>query len=59
MLCSTFHGKPEGIRDLITYEASDARNLKKSFHEAVEDYLATGARKMTGAAENSKNSTPL
>jgi predicted HicB family RNase H-like nuclease len=35
-----FFGKLEFIRDLVTYEATDAKNLIKSFHEAVDDYLA-------------------
>ncbi|HTU46305.1 MAG TPA: type II toxin-antitoxin system HicB family antitoxin [Bryobacteraceae bacterium] len=36
-----FHGKLEGIRDLVTYEGTDVASLKRSFHEAVDDYLAT------------------
>jgi predicted HicB family RNase H-like nuclease len=36
-----FHGKLIGIRDLVTYEATDAPGLKASFREAVEDYLVT------------------
>ena|SRR5579884_2001986 len=35
-----FHGKLEGIRDLITYEGTDVPGLKRAFHEAVEEYLA-------------------
>lgn len=35
-----FHGKLEFIRALVTYEASDAKGLKKAFIEAVDDYLA-------------------
>ncbi len=34
-----FHGKIEFIRALVTYEATDAKGLKKSFEEAVDDYL--------------------
>ena len=34
-----FHGKLVGIRDLVTFEASDAAGLKKRFREAVGDYL--------------------
>ena len=34
-----FFGKVEFIRDLISYEAFDAKTLIKSFHEAVDDYL--------------------
>jgi len=36
-----FHGKLEGIRDLVTYEGTDIASLECSFHEAVDDYLAT------------------
>ncbi|HEU0140674.1 MAG: type II toxin-antitoxin system HicB family antitoxin [Bryobacteraceae bacterium] len=35
-----FHGKLQGIRDLITYEGTDVGGLKQSFYEAVDDYLA-------------------
>jgi predicted HicB family RNase H-like nuclease len=35
-----FHGKLEFIRDLVTFEAVDAKGLKSAFHEAVDDYLA-------------------
>lgn len=34
-----FHGKIEFIRALASYEATDAKGLKKAFHEAVDDYL--------------------
>ena len=40
-----FHGKLEGIRDLVTYEATDVAGLKRAFHEAVDDYLATCQKK--------------
>ncbi len=36
-----FHGKLEGIRDLVTYEGTDVSTLKQNFREAVEDYIAT------------------
>ena len=36
-----FHGKLEGIRDLVTYEGTDVTSLKQAFREAVDDYLAT------------------
>jgi len=36
-----FYGKILGINDLISFEGSSVRELKKSFREAVEDYLAT------------------
>jgi predicted HicB family RNase H-like nuclease len=34
------HGRLEFIRDLVTYEAEDAKSLKSAFVEAVDDYLA-------------------
>lgn len=34
-----FHGRLEFIRDLVTYEGTDAKGLKAAFHEAVDDYL--------------------
>ena len=34
-----FYGKLEGIRDLVSYEAKDLLSLRKSFEEAVEDFL--------------------
>ncbi len=34
-----FYGRIEGIQDLVTFEGSSVKALKKSFHEAVDDYL--------------------
>ena len=34
-----FHGKIEGIGDLITFEGGTVADLKNAFEEAVEDYL--------------------
>ena len=34
-----FHGKIEGINDLITFEGQCVAELIKTFHEAVNDYL--------------------
>lgn len=36
-----FHGKLQGIRDLITYEGTTVTSLKQGFREAVDDYLAS------------------
>jgi predicted HicB family RNase H-like nuclease len=36
----TFHGRLEFIRDLVTYEGTDAKKLKAAFRDAVDDYLA-------------------
>ena len=34
-----FFGKIEGLDDLVTFEGRDVVELKKAFHEAVEDYI--------------------
>jgi predicted HicB family RNase H-like nuclease len=34
-----FHGKLEGINDLITFEGRSVSELTTAFHEAVKDYL--------------------
>ncbi len=34
-----FHGKIAFIRALISYEATNAKSLRKAFEEAVDDYL--------------------
>ncbi len=34
------YGKIEGIRDLVTFECENVKDLEKEFHEAVDDYLA-------------------
>ncbi len=36
-----FHGKIIGINDLVSFEGTTVAELKKAFHEAVDDYLAT------------------
>ena len=36
-----FHGKIEAINDLIMFEGASVKELKKAFHEAVDDYLET------------------
>ncbi|MBK8954265.1 MAG: type II toxin-antitoxin system HicB family antitoxin [Saprospiraceae bacterium] len=33
-----FFGKLEGVNDLVTFEGSSVKELKKSFIEAVKDY---------------------
>jgi len=35
-----FHGRVEGIDDLVTFEGRSVGELKTSFKEAVEDYAA-------------------
>ena len=34
-----FFGKIEFIRDLVNYEASEAKSLVQAFHQAVDSYL--------------------
>lgn len=36
-----FFGKVLGINDLVSFEGSTVKELKKEFQEAVEDYIAT------------------
>ena len=35
-----FYGKLEGLKDLVSYEGQCVEELKRAFHEAVDDYLA-------------------
>ena len=34
-----FYGKVEGIDDVVHFEGCTVSELKKSFHDAVDDYL--------------------
>ena len=36
-----FFGKILGINDLVTFEGQSVKELKKSFKDAIEDYLET------------------
>ena len=36
-----FYGKLLGIDDLVNFEGASVKELKKAFHEAVDDYLET------------------
>lgn len=36
-----FHGKLMGVDDLVNFEGTSVKELKKAFHEAVDDYLET------------------
>lgn len=35
------YGKLLGIDDLVTFEGTSVKELKKAFHEAVDDYIET------------------
>jgi predicted HicB family RNase H-like nuclease len=37
----TYRGKILGLRDLVTYEASNTDDLRQEFIESVKDYLET------------------
>lgn len=45
-----FYGKIEAINALISYEGASVKELKKAFHEAVDDYLET-CREMNRAPQ--------
>jgi predicted HicB family RNase H-like nuclease len=51
-----FHGKVEFIRALISYEATDAKGLRKAFEEAVDDYLDMCTNKKIKAEKSFKGS---
>jgi len=36
-----FYGKILGINDLVSFEGTSVKELKKAFHEAVDDYVET------------------
>jgi len=38
-------GEVEGLRDVVTFEASDAKDLEREFHASVDDYLAMCAER--------------
>ena len=38
-----FYGKIVAIDDLVNFEGASVKELKKAFHEAVDDYLETCA----------------
>ena len=33
-------GEVEGLRDVVTFEATDVKSLEKAFRESVDDYIA-------------------
>jgi len=51
-----FFGKLEGIDDLVTFEGSSVRELKKAFKEAVEDYIELCQTKGKNAQKSFKGS---
>jgi predicted HicB family RNase H-like nuclease len=51
-----FFGKIEGIDDLVTFEGSSVKELKKSFSEAVEDYIELCEKKNKNLEKSYKGS---
>ena len=39
------HGDVEGLRDVVTFEATNVDDLTAAFHESVDDYLAMCAER--------------
>lgn len=35
-----FHGEVRGLKDVITFQAADVKELEKAFRDSVDDYLA-------------------
>lgn len=38
-------GEVEGLRDVVTFEATDVKDLEREFHASVDDYLAMCAER--------------
>jgi len=34
-----FHGRVIGLRDVVTFEGTNAKSIEKAFRESVDDYL--------------------
>jgi predicted HicB family RNase H-like nuclease len=51
-----FFGKIEGINDLVTFEGNSVKELKKSFSEAVDDYLELCEKKNKSFEKSYKGS---
>jgi len=34
-----FHGEVTGLRDVVTFQGKTVNELKKAFHDSVDDYL--------------------
>ena len=34
-----FHGEVAGLRDVVTFQGTTVRELKRAFHDSVDDYL--------------------
>ena len=52
----TFFGKLEGVNDLVTFEGSTVKELKRNFIEAVKDYKSLCKEKGKEAMKSFKGS---
>lgn len=52
-----FFGRIEGIEDLVAFEGQSVPELKKAFHDAVEDYLEI-AREVGKSPEKTHRGQP-
>ena len=50
-----FFGRVQFIRTSISYEGSNAEELRKNFHDGVEDYIATCKEKTSYRSSHSKD----
>lgn len=54
-----FYGKVQGIRSLISYEGTNAKELVEDFHGAVDEYLESCSEDGTKPEKPYKGSTNL
>jgi len=40
-----FHGEVEGLRDVVTFQGTSVEEIKRAFHDSVDDYLAFCAQR--------------
>lgn len=45
---SVMFGEVEGLRDVVTFEATDVKQLERAFHDSVDDYLEMCERRGRG-----------
>ena len=45
------HGRTQGTRDVISFEADSAHEIERAFHDAVDDYIEQCAETGRGAGQ--------
>lgn len=50
-----FHGEVIDLKDVITFQGKNVNELKKAFHDSINDYLAWCAEKGERPEKISKN----